>query len=372
MSQPHHPPNPEALLRALQTSARGRHKIYVGAVAGVGKTFRALQEIRERLEQGTDALVGYLETHGRTDTIKAAQGLPVFARKRVLYRNVELEELDLEGLLQRRPELVLIDELAHSNVTSSLHPKRYQDVERLLEAGIHVISTMNIQHLESLNDLVARLTNVRVRERVPDRILQQADEVILVDITPELLQERLVAGKIYPKNKIEQARQNFFTAENLAVLRELALRQVADKVEDDSPNEEGAAIKERIAVAVTAQAGDAFLIRRGARMAQRLRGDLYVVHVRHKRLSRDQEKSLDNHRIVCESLQGRFEFLPGRDVAKTLALFVKQYGITQLVLGENVNPLWRDLLRVSIIQRVINLTHDIDIHIMDRRRDTAD
>lgn len=363
-------PDPQTLLRAILDSGRGRHKIYMGAAAGVGKTYRALQEIAERLEVGTDALVGYLETHGRADTANLAQGLPLFPRKQIEYKGVYLPEMDLQGLLERRPTLVLVDELAHTNVQGSKNAKRWQDVEELLQAGIHVISTMNVQHLESVNDLVARITGVRVKERVPDKVLLGADEVILVDVTPEVLQERLKAGKIYPKAKIEQALANFFTAENLAVLRELALRQVADKVEEDaSSGEDSLALRERICVAVTPQVRDTLLIRRGARMAQRLRGHLYVVYVRHKPLSREQEKVLDSHRIVTEGLQGRFCFLKGRDIPKELAAFVKEHGVTQLVLGENSNPTWRDFFRLSIIQRLIYLTHDIDIHIMDHREE---
>jgi two-component system sensor histidine kinase KdpD len=361
-------PDPQTLLRSLEPAGRGRHKIYVGAAAGVGKTYRALQEIRERLEAGVDALVGYLETHGRADTARAAEGLPLFPRRQVEYRGVSLPEMDLEGLLERRPALVLVDELAHTNAPGSKNAKRYQDVEELLLAGIDVISTMNVQHLESVNDLVARLTGVRVKERVPDQVLLEADEVILVDVTPEVLQERLKAGKIYPRAKIEQALANFFTAENLAVLRELALRSVADKVEEDaSAGEDSPALKERICVAVTPEAKDALLIRRGAKMARRMRGELYVVHVRNKRFSREQEKVLDSHRILTEALEGRFYAPEGRDVARILANFVKEHGITQLVVGENSNPTWRDFFRISIIQRLIYLTHDIDIHIMDRR-----
>jgi len=364
-------PDSETLFQTSSQPTRGRHKVYVGAAAGVGKTFRALGEIRERLEAGEDALIGYLETHSRPDTMKAAEGLPIFPRKEVEYKGVKLPEMDLEGLLARRPAVALMDELAHTNVAGCKNAKRWQDVEELLSMGISVVSTMNIQHLESVNDLVARLTGVRVKERVPDKVLQEADEIILVDVTPEVLQQRLRAGKIYPQAKVEQALTNFFSTDNLAVLRELALRQVADKVEEDASEDEfSSALKERICVAITPNPRDSLLVRRGAKMAQRLRGDLYVVYVRHKRLSREKEKTLDSHRIVAQSLEGKFETLEGRDIATTLAAFVKEHGITQLVLGENSNPTWRDFFRLSIIQRLIYLTHDIDIHIMDRRTES--
>ncbi|MDX2005223.1 MAG: universal stress protein [Meiothermus sp.] len=360
-------PSPDELLKAILKSSRGRHKIFVGAAAGVGKTFRALQEIREALEAGQDALIGYLETHGRAETVRAAEGLPVFPRREVEHGGVRLPEMDLDGLLERRPALALVDELAHTNAPGSRNPRRWQDVEELLSAGISVVSTMNVQHLESVNDLVARLTGVRVKERVPDKVLNGADEVVLVDLTPEALRERLRAGKIYPKEKIEQSLQNFFTAENLAALRELALRSVADKVEDDASEAEASrALKERICVAVTEKPRDALLIRRGARMSHRLKGDLYVVYVRHKRLSRQEERSLDQNRVLAESLQGRFEILEGRDVAGLLARFVKAHDITQLVMGENRKPSWMDFFRGSTLRRVLALTSDIDVHIIDR------
>ena len=298
-------PDPDALLEALVGSNRGHHRIYVGAAAGVGKTYRALQEIREQRDAGVDAIIGLLETHGRSETERMAAGLEVFPRRAVDYKGVTLSECDVAGLKARRPALVLIDELAHTNVPGSEHKKRYEDVEELLSSGVSVISTMNVQHLESANDLVARLTGIRVKERVPDRVLLEADEVILVDVTPEVLRARLKAGKIYAHDKVEQALANFFTAENLTVLRELALREVADAVEDAAV-EGGSNLKERIAVAVTARSEATRLIRRGARLAHRLDGELYVVHVRSRRLSRGRgegsRRAAAYHRVVGRSV----------------------------------------------------------------------
>jgi two-component system sensor histidine kinase KdpD len=360
-------PDPEALLKALVSSSRGHHKIYVGAAAGVGKTYRALQEIRERREAGVDALIGLLETHGREETERMASELEVFPRQRVDYKGVTLTECDLEGLKARRPELVLIDELAHTNVPGSRHKKRYEDVDELLSEGINVISTMNVQHLESANDLVARLTGVRVKERVPDRVLLEADEVILVDVTPEVLRERLKTGKIYSRDKIEQALTHFFTTENLAVLRELALREVADAVEDTTI-ENGSSIKERIAVAVTARPEATRLIRRGARLAQRLDGEFYVVHVRSRRLSRDEEKALDVQRLITESLNGEFVQLTAPVVPSALIQFVRERRITQIVMGSSLRSRWLEFLKGSVINRVLRATQGVDVYVIGQEQ----
>ena len=210
---------------------RGRYRILLGAAAGVGKTYRMLEEGRQALDQGVDVVIGYLEPHDRPDTIALAEGLEVVPRRRIEHGGVTLEEMDVEAVVRRVPELALIDELAHTNAPGSQNQKRYEDIEEVLDAGIDVISTVNIQHLESLNDLVFELTGVRVRETVPDRVLDEADEVVLVDLTPEDLRERIQAGKVYPAGRIESALQNFFKADNLSSLRQLALREVAEDVE---------------------------------------------------------------------------------------------------------------------------------------------
>ncbi len=361
-------PDPEALLKALSKAGRGTHKIYVGAAAGVGKTYRALQELREQRDGGVDALIGLVETHGRRETLALVEGLETFPRRVVDYKGVELTEMDTEGLIARRPALVLVDELAHTNVPGSKHPKRYEDVENLLAAGINVISTMNVQHLESANDLVARLTGVRVKERVPDRVLLAADEVVLVDVTPEVLRERLRAGKIYAPEKVEQALQNFFTTENLAVLRELALREVADAVEDPSVEAgTGGRIKERIAVAVTARPDSALLIRRGARIAQRLDGEFSVVYVHNRKLNRDEERLLDGYRVVTEALDGLFVRLEAPKPGPALISFVREHHITQVIMGSSLRSPWQEVFRGSIINQVLNQTQDVDVYIIGRK-----
>ena len=361
-------PDPEALLKALSKAGRGTHKIYVGAAAGVGKTYRALQELREQQDLGVDALIGLVETHGRKGTLALLGGLETFPRRVVDYKGVELTEMDTDGLIARRPALVLVDELAHTNVPGSKHPKRYEDVEDILAAGISVISTMNVQHLESANDLVARLTGVRVKERVPDRVLLAADEVVLVDVTPEVLRERLRAGKIYAPEKVEQALQNFFTTENLAVLRELALREVADAVEDPSV-EAGTSgrIKERIAVAVTARPDSAQLIRRGARIAQRLDGEFSVVYVHNRKLSRDEERLLDGYRVVTEALDGLFVRLEAPKPGPALIAFIREHHITQVIMGSSRRSPWQEVVYGSIINQVLNQTENVDVYIIGRK-----
>ena len=360
-------PDPEALLKALSKAGRGKHKIYVGAAAGVGKTYRALQELREQKELGVDVLIGLVETHGRRETLALLGGLETFPRRVVDYKGVELTEMDTAGIVARRPELVLVDELAHTNVPGSPYPKRFKDVDDLLAAGINVISTMNVQHLESANDLVARLTGVRVKERVPDRVLLAADEVVLVDVTPEVLRERLRSGKIYAPEKVEQALQNFFRAENLAVLRELALREVADAVEDPFV-EAGSSgrIKERIVVAVAARPDSAQLIRRGARIAQRLDGEFSVVHVHNRKLDRSEERLLDGYRIITEALDGTFVRLEAPRAGPALIAFIREHHITQVIMGSSLRSRWVELFRGSVVNQILRATYGVDVYVISQ------
>jgi two-component system, OmpR family, sensor histidine kinase KdpD len=346
-------------------TAQGRHKIYLGMAAGVGKTMRSLAEIRDLRLAGVDAIIGILETHNRQDTAKAAEGLPIFPRRTHHYKGTVLTDLDVVGILERRPEWVLVDELAHSNIPESLHPKRFMDVEDLLAGGINVISTLNIQHLESLNDEVARLTKVRVRERVPDKVVLEADEVVIVDITPEALRERLQAGKIYAADKVEQSLQSFFTAENLAVLRELALRRTADVVEEEpiSPTE-GRGVKERIVVAVRAEAHDARLIRRGARVVQRFKGDLLVVHIKNKHHTPEQFARLNEHEALAREFGAGFTVLSGQDIAGSLVEFLRDEHATQVILGESHRPKWREVLSGSVVLEILRRSNGIDVYII--------
>lgn len=345
---------------------RGIHKVFVGMAAGVGKTYRALSELRERLERGEDAVIGVLETHGRRGTVQAAEGLPVCPRREVMHGGVTLGELDVEGLLERRPFVVLVDELAHTNAPGSEREKRWQDVEVLLAAGIHVLSTVNVQHLESLNDTVARLTGVRVRERVPDAVLHEADELVLIDLTPDDLRARLRAGHVYGPEKIEQALSNFFTAANLTALREIALRQVANVVEMEAPPGEPG-VQEVVVVAIAAEETGGRLIRRGGQLAERLRGELHVVTVRPPRLSSEQSRLLGTFRAITEALGGQFHVLESAGgVAATLVRFVREVHTTQVVMGETSRSRLAEFLRGDIIKTVLRETRNVDVYVISR------
>lgn len=355
-------------LSASPHPPRGRHKVYLGMAAGVGKTYRALQDLRDQIQAGRDGLIGVLETHGRRETQQAAEGLPTFPRQSITYKGVTVGELDTAGLLERHPQVVLIDDLAHANALGSRFEKRYQDVEQLLAAGIDVISTLNIQHLESLNDTVARLTGVRVRERLPDFVVQGADEVILVDVSPEVLQERLRGGKIYAPDKVEQALGHFFTSENLSALRELALRQLAEAVQPE-PEGEQKMVRDRILVACAPEPESGRLIRRGGRVAARLSGDLIVAYVSTGRLSREQTKILDSLRAAAESLEGEFVTLPNRGgVGRSLVDYIREHGITQVVLGETSRSRWTELFKGSVIHQVLRDTQNVDVYVIAREK----
>ncbi|NTY00005.1 sensor histidine kinase KdpD [Deinococcus sp. JMULE3] len=351
---------------------RGRHRVFVGMAAGVGKTTRALSELRDRLERGEDALIGVLETHGRAFTQAAAEGLPVFPRLDVMRGGVTLGELDVAGLIARRPDVVLVDELAHSNAPGSSREKRWMDVEALLDAGVNVLSTVNVQHLESLHDTVARLTGVRVRERIPDAVLGGADELVLVDLTPADLRERVRSGAVYGVERAEHALSNFFTLPNLTALRELALRQVAHVVEQGAAGlsagqSPGPVVQERVVVAVAAEETGARLIRRGGQLAQRLHADLQVVTVRAERISAERARLLDTFRAVTVALGGEFIVLdPAGGVAATLIRHVQATQATQVVLGESSRSRWEEFLRGDIIRSVLRQTRNVDVYVITR------
>ncbi|HEX2863563.1 MAG TPA: universal stress protein [Deinococcales bacterium] len=363
---PAHNKGPEDILRSLLRQRRGRHKVYVGAAPGVGKTYRALQELRERLTEGQDVLIGHLETHNRQDVKAMAEGIPFFPRKAYESNGVIRTDLDLDGLLERKPQVVFVDELAHSNAAGARHKKRFIDVDELLNAGINVISTLNIQHLESLNDLVTRMTGVRVKEKIPDRVILEANEVVLVDVSPEQLQERLKAGKIFAPDRVEQALSSFFTEETLVNLRELALRQVAEAVEEAPAPEEtlGRGVKERIVVAVSGDPNAARLIRRGARIAQRLKGEMLVVHVRHRTLDPEEEEALAAHEQLTSDLDGHWFSVPAGNVASALISFVREHDVNQIILGESHRSRLDEFVRGSIIHEVLRRTHDVDVYVI--------
>lgn len=355
---------------------RGRFRILLGAAAGVGKTYRMLLEGRHAATDGVDVVIGYLEPHDRPETAALAEGLEMLPRKRVEHQGVALEELDTEALVRRAPELALIDELAHTNAPGSANPKRYLDIEEVLEAGIDVTSTVNVQHLESLNDTVFELTGVRVRETFPDRILDAADEVVLVDLAPEELQERLRAGKVYPRSRVETALGNFFRAENLGALRQLALRELSEDVEARRETrvldrEAQQAILERILVLVTPQPSSQRLLRRAWRSAQRLDAEIDVLWVRHSgaSLPEEQRVALAALRRLAQILGAHFLEEESDDVIATVRATVVDRGTTYLYLGTPERRRLEEALHGSFLARLIEALPGVDVRIAaDRGR----
>lgn len=365
------PVAPESSYRP--NSRLGKHKIFIGMAPGVGKTYKMLEEAQLLKQEGVDVVIGLLETHRRPETAEKAVGLEQIPRKAIVYGGVTLEEMDIEAILTRSPQLVLVDELAHANAFGSERQKRYEDVEIILKAGIDVYSTVNIQHLESLNDLVARITGIVVRERIPDRLLEQANQVVVVDITPETLEERLLDGKIYSSEQIQQSLSHFFQRRNLIALRELALREVADTVEEEAnesvPNDPSYSIQERILVCVSTSPNAVKLIRRGARIAAYMNALLYVLFVdRPERfLTKDETLHLEVCEKLCQEFGGTFLHIRNLlDTAQAIAEVVEQEHITQIVIGESNKPYWKQLFRSSLTQRLIKLISQrhIDLHII--------
>jgi two-component system, OmpR family, sensor histidine kinase KdpD len=367
---------------------RGRLKVMLGMAAGVGKTYRMLQEGHAELEAGHDVVIGYLEPHGRAETVAQAEGLERVPRRRVHYRDTVLEEMDLPAILQRAPELCLIDELAHTNAPGVEHDKRYEDVDDVLAAGIDVYSTVNVQHLESLNDQVTELTGTRVRETIPDAVLDAADELVLIDLTPEALIDRLRAGKVYPAERINTALNNFFRIENLAALREVSLRQVAQDVEAKrliqpvpTPREERLvataapqAVGERLLALITPQARSQRIVRRAWRSAQRLGAELDLLYVRRpgEQPTAAEREQLEALRRLAAVLGARLLVEEGDDIAETAARIGQQRDTTYVLLGTPTPH--RGLRRLSepLPMRLARLLPGVDVRLIadrsERRR----
>ena len=354
--------------------ARGTLRIYLGAAPGVGKTFAMLNEGQRRSDRGTDVVVAFVETHGRPATAAQIGNLEVVPRRRFEYRGTEFEEMDLDAVLARKPRVALVDELAHSNVPGSRHEKRWQDIETLLDAGIDVISTVNIQHLESLTDVVMAITGIEQRETIPDAVVRAADQVELVDMTPEALQRRMAHGNIYQPEKVDAALSNYFRAGNLGALRELALMWVADRVEEALEDYRelhgiGGAweTRERVVVAVTGAPGGEDVIRRAARMAMRIRGELSAVYVRSSDglAGPSAERLADMRRLVTE-VGGAYREVSGDDVADALLRFAKSENATQLVVGASGQSRWQELVRGSVINDILRASGTLDVHVIAR------
>ena len=339
------------------------YKIFLGMAAGVGKTYRMLAEAQAQADAGIDTVVGLLETHGRAETQALAEGLEAIPRRRVAYRGVSLEEMDLPGILARKPELCLIDELAHTNAPGLEHPKRYEDIADVLEAGIDVYSTVNVQHLESLNDQVAELTGVRVRETVPDEELGRADEIVLVDLPPADLIQRLRDGKVYPAARVPTALGGFFRIENLRALREVALRQVAETVEAGRLVREGG--EPPIAERLLALAGldDERVVRRAWRSAQRLGGELDVLVVRDGEPSADERTRLEALRRLASVLGAHLIVEEGGDPIPVLERVVRERGTTYVLLGDPP----RQRFREPLVMRILKALPHVDVRIVRER-----
>ena len=351
-----------------RTSRGGKHKIFIGMAPGVGKTFRMLEEGHRLKSEGIDVVIGLLETHGRKETAAKAEGLEIVPKKQMLRGEKILNEMDTDAVIERRPQLALIDELAHTNIPGSLREKRYQDVEGILKAGIDVFSILNIQHIETLNDLVARITGVVVRERVPDRVLEAADEIVVVDVTPETLEDRLLEGKIYAPEKIEQSLENFFQRRHLIALRELALREVADNVEDDAATLKGQScnIHERVLVCLSTYPNSLQLLRRGARIASYMNAQFYAVFVNDpdRFLTKAESLHVETCEKLCKEFNGQFLRVNGNNIAKAISEVAKQYRITQIVIGESQQSRWKLLLRGSLTQQLVRSLKHVDLHII--------
>jgi two-component system sensor histidine kinase KdpD len=366
-------PDPDALLKQAAKQGRGRLKLFLGAMPGVGKTYEMLLEASDKRRDGIDVVVGVVEHHGRRETQSLTQsGFEIVPRRQVEYRGQVLKELDLDAILKRRPALVLVDELAHTNAEGSRHPKRWMDVAELLEAGIDVFSTMNVQHLESVNDIVASITHVQVRETVPDSVLDLADDIEVVDITPEELQQRLREGKIYPQDVANRALSNFFTVGNITALRELALRRTAERVDTAmraSRAETGVGAvwgaSERVLAAIDATPNALTVVRRAKRLVDRLGAPWIVVHVQASEHPHTREQVLAAYRLA-EDLGAQTRSLAGGDAVAEILDFARRENTTHIVAGSASRPLWIELLRGSFIRRLVRGAGDIAIEIAPR------
>jgi two-component system, OmpR family, sensor histidine kinase KdpD len=363
-----------------EVESAGRFRIYLGAAAGVGKTYAMLNEAHRRRERGTDVAVGFVECHGRRLTEQMINGLDVIPRKAVEYRGSRLEEMDLDAVLRRRPRVALVDELAHANVPGSGgHEKRWQDVLDILAAGIDVITTVNIQHLESIADEVEHMTGAPVRERVPDWVVRKADQIELVDSSPEQLRRRMLHGNIYPKQRVSTALANFFRTDNLTALRELALRFLADETDEELLEHlrryEAKGVWEtceRVMVAVTTLPGTAGLMRRAARMATRLKAELDVVHVAVGDATRPGDRdAIGKLRALAADLGARWHEIDGDDPARAIAGFAQEHQITQIVIGSSQRSRWQQLTGGgSNVARVLREAGPlgIDVHVIALRK----
>jgi two-component system, OmpR family, sensor histidine kinase KdpD len=357
---------------------RGNFKLFLGYAPGVGKTFAMLSEAIRRHSRGEDVVIGVVETHGRKGIEELITQLEAVPRKKIEYKGTLFEEMDLDGILARKPAVVLVDELAHTNIPGSKNRKRYEDVQTILAANIDVISTLNIQHIESISPVVRNITGINIRETVPDWVPMTASETVMVDLTPEALQNRMKRGDVYMPAKVEQALNNFFRRGNLIALRELALRQVAEQVDRSLENYMAAkdiqknwAVRERIAVCVSSSPSAQYLIARAARMARRLDSELYVIHVDTGRDHHQEQgkKTLAANLKFAENLGAKVIELKGLGVADTVANVVREKHITQVIFGRSIEHGWRKYLYLSAAHRFLRESAEVDVHIVSQEKD---
>ena len=373
-------PDATSLLAKINESERARLRVYIGAAPGVGKTYQMLEDAHQLRRQGVDVVIGYIEPHARADTIALVEGLDIVPRRVISYRDVKLEEMDVDAIKARKPQMVVVDELAHTNAPGSLHDKRYEDVLDLLNRGISVITAMNIQHIESLNDVVARSSGIHVRETVPDWFLHRADEVVNVDVSVETLRTRLLQGKIYGVEKIEQALNNFFRKGNLSTLRELALRQLAMNQADQAHQYrereglEDPAIPEKIMVAMASSGSAKKLLRTGSRIAGRLASDWYAVYVETPseepgNITPAAHGALMSNINFAEHLGARVVKLKGKSVADALVEFARREGMTHVIFGQSARSRWDLFWRGSIINRFLTEVRNATVHVVPQGSD---
>src|SRR5246500_2203925 len=375
---PEQRPSPEALLEAArrEDSRAGRLKIFVGAAPGVGKTYEMLQSAHAKLKAGADVVVGVVETHGRAETEALLHGLEVLPRKRIEYRDQVLEEMDLDALIARRPQIALVDELAHTNAPGSRHPKRYLDVEELLSHGIDVYTAVNIQHIESLNDVVAQITHVRVRETVPDSVFDRADAIELIDLTPDDLIQRLKEGKVYVPKQAERALEHYFSPGNLTALRELALRRTADRVDEQLLTHMQAhaipgpwAAGERILVCISEDPRAAGLVRYAKRLADRLHAPFTALCVETRRSLQwsevERDRIADTLRLA-EALGGEAITVPGgeRGIADDVIGYSHAHNVTQIIIGKSTRSRWFEILHGSVVHDLVRRSGNISVHVI--------
>ena len=364
---------PEQWLEAVAApKTNGLLKLFIGYAPGVGKTYSMLSEAIRRASRGEEVVIGVVETHGRKGVAELISKLEIIPRKEIEYKGTRFEEMDVDAILSRHPQVALVDELAHTNIEGSRHAKRYEDVIELLDSKIDVLSTMNVQHIESLGPTVAQITGIQVRETVPDWVMQRVDEIVMADVTPQALQNRMQRGDIYPIDRAERALSHFFRPGNLIALRELALRQVTQVVDRSldaylakEQIEQAPAVRERIAVCISSNPAAQYLIARGSRMAQAIGGEFYVVYIDVGRDTRmEDQKTLAENIRFAENLGARITRLKGKSVAEEVAKFVRDNHVTQVIFGRSAQTGWQKYLYMSAIQRFLRDAPAVDVHIV--------